>query len=726
MVAAFCVLFASNAYSAGPPGHAALVGNGIVLEFSEGSPLGIVALRATPDGPSLFLDDGSVEPTWELVLLTAGGEPVSLDPVTADLGGRAAFGDGEVTAIWDRADVPGGTIGVRCTWTADASRPLVYGHIEVDNDSPCRLREVQFTRLTLRPTPGPAERATLVFPRAYGRSWRDPFHAPRGYLVGTREPAGLLGSMEMQFATLYDDAGNGLYWATQDTEGYHKRFVYDNVKHGLIELKLGYLPENCHVPGNDFRSPYPVALGAYRGDWWDAAHLYRAWALQQTWCRRGPLKLRDDVPQWVKDTDVWIRGDTSRTNVEQSQTYYEHILHVFGGPIGVQWYSWVDPKNWSDPLRWPPYEGAPEMCAVCAKKGIHNTPYVNSLQWDTATDTFVEAARKCALLGEDGQPIRDVNTGSHEPIHLCASTKLWHDTLVNACVRLVRDCHVSGIYYDQLGGQCSRPCWSTDHGHPVGGGTYATDGLRELCERTRVEMRKVNPNAALSGEGQHELLLDVTDMRLTHYNVWPGWVNLWAAVYGDMTATFGRTITWTGNRGDELDFYGRCGNTFVSGIQFARLWPTPAESRWLTAPEYAEQLKYFKLVVDLRRAAKEYLEFGWLQRPVKFLSEVPQLSMTDAKNREMKIAAVLDSAWASHDGKLAFVLTNVSDGPQTIEWKADLSRYEIAKDKAYSVCRVMPTSRRGEVPRIAGAMLRRTDHLPAHSALVLEVDAVSP
>ncbi len=288
---------------------ATLEGNGVALEVSEEAPLGIISVRHDPNTPALFVSGEQVQRTWELVMVDPGGNELKLDPFTRKLGGNVDLTDEKLTMVWDSTEVPGGTVKVSCSFERDPEQPLIYGNIAVDNNSDCQLREVQFPRMTLVPNPEPADNITLVFPRAYGRSWRNPFDAPYGYLVGTMEPAGFRGSAEMQFGTLYDDAGNGLYWAAYDGEGYQKRFVYDNKEvRGQIQLKLGHMPENCLTPGIDFASPYPIVLGAYHGDWWDAARMYREWALQQKWCAKGPLETREDVPDWIRDCDVWLRG----------------------------------------------------------------------------------------------------------------------------------------------------------------------------------------------------------------------------------------------------------------------------------------------------------------------------------------------------------------------------------------------------------------------------------
>ena len=36
-------------------------------------------------------------------------------------------------------------------------------------------------------------------------------------------------------------------------------------------------------PGEDWESPYPVALGVTQGGWYDTADLYKRWAVRQPW-----------------------------------------------------------------------------------------------------------------------------------------------------------------------------------------------------------------------------------------------------------------------------------------------------------------------------------------------------------------------------------------------------------------------------------------------------------
>ncbi len=329
------------------------------------------------------------------------------------------------------------------------------------------------------------------------------------------------------------------------------------------------------------------------------------------------------------------------------------------------------------------------------------------------------------MLDADGNPL--LWTAEGESRIMCAATETWKDMLVQACERLVRDGNCSGVYLDQLGGQCGRPCYSPDHGHPVGGGHYATDGLRAICQAVREAMWQHYPEAALSGEVQHEMLLDVTDHRLQHYNYWPGWVNLWPAVYGDYTVTYGRTLGFTqsadreGNVPALIDFYGPTGNTFVSGLAFARFWPTGNPQNLITSPGNEERRAYFETCLGLRREGRKWFEFGYLQRPVKVLSEIPMIPIKDPKGRDSQIDAVLHSSWLARDGSLGFVFTNVSEEPVEVSWLADLSRYEIAPAEVYRVQRVFPDGTRRRVAELERVRWEMTEALAPHAVVLYEV-----
>ena len=50
---------------------------------------------------------------------------------------------------------------------------------------------------------------------------------------------------------------------------------------------------------------FAVTVAAFAGDWWQAAKLYRTWALRQKWAAKGPIARRTDFPRAMSDIDVW-------------------------------------------------------------------------------------------------------------------------------------------------------------------------------------------------------------------------------------------------------------------------------------------------------------------------------------------------------------------------------------------------------------------------------------
>src|SRR6056297_2375995 len=88
---------------------------GICLEVSDDAPLGIISVKASPDGPALYTDPETVETTWELVMVDAGGNDFKVDPVSRNLAGQTSEADGAFTMVWDAAEIPGGTVKVTCT-----------------------------------------------------------------------------------------------------------------------------------------------------------------------------------------------------------------------------------------------------------------------------------------------------------------------------------------------------------------------------------------------------------------------------------------------------------------------------------------------------------------------------------------------------------------------------------------------------------------------------------
>ncbi len=184
---------------------------------------GIIQLRRSDEARPWYVDSPPPSSLWQLTFRDDSGKEVT---VSNTQGGKISVvaEPRQVTIHWQSVPIARrADCDVKVVFTARDER--LEGTIAVQNNAPNhRLWAVDFPIMTLRATPSAPEVVTLVFARDTGRSWRNPFEGPRGYLMGAAEPTGI--SPHMQFGTIYDDAGRGLYWATHDPQCHSKRFFY--------------------------------------------------------------------------------------------------------------------------------------------------------------------------------------------------------------------------------------------------------------------------------------------------------------------------------------------------------------------------------------------------------------------------------------------------------------------------------------------------------------------
>ena len=176
---------------------------------------------------------------------------------------------------------------------------LVRMRIAVANRSPWAVAGIRFPQFAAKPAlGGDANDDRLLLPLSHTDG--AVIEAP-----GTRSQAGQALYPQgacTQFGALYD-ATAGLYVAAEDPDGHCKRWEWATIAGKSVEFPLVHLrPEIC---GEDATLPYDVALGTFKGDWRDAADIYKHWARKQAWCAR-PLAQRHDIPQFLKDGAILI------------------------------------------------------------------------------------------------------------------------------------------------------------------------------------------------------------------------------------------------------------------------------------------------------------------------------------------------------------------------------------------------------------------------------------
>lgn len=116
-----------------------------------------------------------------------------------------------------------------------------------------------------------------------------------------------------------------------------------------ITWKVAHFPPNITFAEESYWLPYDCAIGPFDGDWYDAAQIYRKWALAQSWCNKGPLLTRTDVPKWYKEAPFIFYtaiGDSAKgthsmaKNAHIAADHFREYLRWAGMPMPANWYSW--------------------------------------------------------------------------------------------------------------------------------------------------------------------------------------------------------------------------------------------------------------------------------------------------------------------------------------------------------------------------------------------------
>jgi hypothetical protein len=132
-----------------------------------------------------------------------------------------------------------------------------------------------------------------------------------------------------------------LYIGFEDPQCTHKYF---DLKPGDF-FSFTSFAENASLPGNDYVSPGPVAIGVCGSDWWKAAKMYRKWALQQEWTKRGPLAQASNVPDAGKNVGIWFNEYCAPNGLEAQKEQIEGAAEFYKIPFSAQFISGTNPST---------------------------------------------------------------------------------------------------------------------------------------------------------------------------------------------------------------------------------------------------------------------------------------------------------------------------------------------------------------------------------------------
>ena len=449
------------------------------------------------------------------------------------------------------------------------------------------------------------------------------------------------GNLQMQF---YHDEAGGLLWMTPDPTRRIKDFVVDKSGAHLRGSVVHY-PCAAEPLRRRKKLHYPVTVRWVDGDWYDAAQIYRCWALGQKWATRpGSFATRTDIPDWFRSLPSWVRIPRDPRVAWDEKTQWPLIwAKAVGTPMMVHWYGWdgLSARDW--PRTLPPRKGFAELQREYCKHDIHITPYIDprlacldSPDWPKvehdmlrnrkgkleAVETWPAYATRaeCEKAKAQGRRVhmRDTSRGfmgriEHKFAVGCLSAPRWQEHILDWNRQLFFTHGVAGVYQDQNGVWAAR-CFATNHGHTPGDPTAWLDGMNDVYVRLRAELRKRRVKGILVSEYQNEGNMPHIHGGLTvsrGLTMKHRLVPLFQAVYHTHYASIG----WSDNVG-EL-------SSNPEGYLHQRLLPLILGSHmgWVSyvmrdlVAKHPDIVASFRQGVDLRRRFGPMLGYGRLLRP---------------------------------------------------------------------------------------------------------------
>ena len=614
----------------------------------------------------------------------------------------------------------GGQVGLRLVWDKVAAggleplrvevvvrlgqqgAPLSRWELSVTKPKNVRLKQVRFPRVaSLR------ERTNevLAVPKVLGILSRDPRKLLQGKgNKGLRLAWGYPFPLVLQCLAFYQQDGPGFYAACDDTEGFRKEFAAWGDGKGQVHFEILHEPEQAAAEMAEFRLPFAVLLGAFRGDWMTAAQMYRESPTARTFAERGRLR-RALTPAWLSKTGLWLWNRGRSQQVLGPATVMRKHLQA---PVSILWHWWHNcPYDAGFPEYLPPREGADAFRAALAaaeRQDVRAILYMNQRLWGTQTRSWTnECAEVHAVKGKDGKVRTEVyNVFMKAPCApMCIGTRFWRDKYAGIAQEVLCDLKPAGIYMDQVGVMAS--CHDPSHGHIVGPGRYWTDGLAMLAAEIRDRSSSRGP-VALGGEYCGEPWIGSIDMTLglnvsaDRIGMGPDWeiIPFYHAVYHDSAVVFGSMAGLAHPPYDEkwpqelappgrlalLDrkfakqFYLDHARTFAWGMQpmLVNFLPSQLKDR-------AEEMDFVTRMVRTRMRSLKYLLHGtWLRPPPL---DVPQQEIdvakvgtyTPLKESKRTYPVALAGAWRAPDGDVGIALASISDEKLSLRLPINASEY---------------------------------------------------
>lgn len=578
----------------------------------------------------------------------------------------------------------------------------------------------------LAPLPGDEDTTTLVIPHnTIGRAFANPF-APNSPLpVAGKYPSR---HWSMQWVGLAGTREHGsLYIAAHDAEGWLKqaeiqRNIPDKVSshQDLRGLDVRFVTE-ADRSSRSFSPGWDNVIALTDGGWYELARRYRdTFALGQTW---SPPPLATRSPSWLLQAALIRPGAVPATMNNIWLHFPEDGALLFDRR---SWdYANRYPGNFSQGNDSPWLIPDPDLASGLEnpntpEKEFSTTLYFDPTNWDLQYDCRAE--KTCCLppwlesLDPELSLIRDAagsliprqidtcatcscgcNCTENPPgdqtcdgrfsapcrahYYTCPGSSEWRTLIGNQAGSLFDAAPpvpaIDGYYLDVVSSYVPRPCFNTAHGHSIGGGTYWTEGYRQMLTEIRTKAEPHLSNLGLYSESFCDAYVGQLDGFLTWDAVSENPLPLAMAVYHDRSIFAGLHTS----ANDSLE-----GATAKQSLLFS--WGGVLGYLIFDllnpAPPYPQLRDHIFRLARLRRRWNEFLVLGDMLKPPRIREvagysgepllsppvsgEPLPVSVVQVRNThdgivDMRTTAVVGSAWKSPTGGVGVVVVPTLPSP---------------------------------------------------------------
>jgi len=688
----------------------------------------LASLAAANGNVGAPIDEKCLPHPFAIALRTEAGEIIEVTPQSPPGVTRDDHGDTQRLVLTWAVEGNWGQMAVRAIVELDAGSPLSRWTLEIENGTNLPIWEIAYPRVSgLGPFCGDGEQDYLAAPKGMGHLCFNPIalaNRDESKLdSATRDEYGTLG-MEphknalafsypgmwaMQYLPFGHPGVGGVYFAAHDSEALYKRFgMYG--EGGRAALAVKQYPQDRTAPGANFCSFYPVMIGLYEGEWWDASEIYRQWALKQKWCANGPTKDRSDIPIWAKDLDLWYwNWQFAKDLVNHPKNLIPIIAYIkkrFGCEMAFHWYGCNGEHGITSPWRGPdiyPDNATIRRTLINAVNKLHEIgvrciPYINPRLWCEDDDDFLAIdGMKWIAVDEHG---RSADTWWGLGHTMCPTAKPAQEVMRRIYNRMVDEIGMDGAYFDQISSCFAVPCFNPNHDHGPGGHDHWCRGYRELLEKVQQDAKRRSPDLIITSESTIECYQDLLDLDLAREisnlrskfnDPYALPIPMFHSVYHDYHMTYGTVSTFkprgseifrieTFRYAESLCLVGG-GQLMISGV-FAG-----DEAR----EQYAAQFDYMETLTRAHVAARPFLNLGVWKPPLELECERVEIPWQDGLPLKRDIPAVLHGCFEL-DGELCVVFVNHTEAERAIRFRIDPARYALT-DGPFELRLIHPTQK---------------------------------